>query len=214
VRRHTDAGGAPPALLIEGDGWRVLIEATGKLRELRDDPDASVIGSREEGSDDHGHGLMRTLDDVTPLTRVLRKKAGHGYEIADRPFVIAVLCAGDFVDEHDIAQALFGPIEYRVSMQTDRTTGHYLPGGLWHDRRGPRNRHVSAVLTASNLTPSGIAAVEPCLWLNPAASRPLDPLSLPWRRWEIDSTGRPIEQAPTSSAAGIFGLPPRWPAAG
>jgi hypothetical protein len=51
---------------------------------------------------------------VSSAQCVLRKKAGHGYGLADRPFVIAVLCAGDFVDEHDIAQTLFGPIEYET----------------------------------------------------------------------------------------------------
>lgn len=214
VRQHTDAGGTAPALLIDKDGWRVRIEATGILPELRGNPDAGVIGSRGEGADDEGEGLMRTLDDITPLTRVLRKKAGHGYELADRSFVIAVLCAGDFVDDHDIAQALFGRIEYRVSMRSDRATGRCLPGGLWHDGRGPRNRHVSAVLTASNLTLGGIAAVEPCLWLNPAASHPIEPTTMPWRRREISSTGQPIEHAPTSCAADVFGLPPRWPIAG
>lgn len=29
------------------------------------------------------------------------------------------------------------------------------------------------MLTASNLNPGGVGAVEPCLWLNPAAVHPI-----------------------------------------
>jgi hypothetical protein len=169
-------GAAAAAILIDEQGWRVRLEATGKKPELRADPDISVIGSRVEGfaEDPDGHGLFPEIDGITPLTRVLLRKAGHGYQIDDRPFMIAVLCAGELVDDHDIAQALFGRIEYAVSMSSDRAARRYLPGGLWHEEAGPRYTDVSAVLTASNLSPSGVAAVNPCLWLNPAATHPLD----------------------------------------
>jgi hypothetical protein len=126
--------------------------------------------------------------------------------------VIAVLCAGDFIEEHDIAQALFGPIEYRVAVDSDSATGAYQPGGLWHEGAGPRYTGVSAVLTASNLTPGAVAAVEPCLWLNPAATHPIDPGLLPWRRWEIDRRGRFVEHPAIRGAADLFGLTAGWPA--
>jgi hypothetical protein len=93
----------------------------------------------------------------------------------------AVLCAGDLIDDHDIAQALFGRIEYTASMSSDRVSGRLLSGGLWHDGDGPRYSAVSAVLTASNLGPKSVAAVEPCLWLNPVAANPIETASLPWR---------------------------------
>ncbi|MFI4991432.1 MAG: hypothetical protein ACHQHO_11035 [Solirubrobacterales bacterium] len=214
VRQDVDDGGAPPAITIDKHGWLVWIEATAKKAELRDDPEMGVIGSRVEGfaKDAVDDGLLSPIDDVTPLTNVLLKKAGHGYELNDRPFVIAVLCAGDFIDEHDIAQALFGRIEYRLSMDSNRSTGTYLPGGLWHDGAGSRYTGVSAVLTASNLTPGAVAAVEPRLWINPDASHPIDPGSLPWGRWEVAADGRLVERSATRTSADLFGLPSNWPA--
>jgi len=213
-RRRVDAGGPPVEKLIDRDGWRVRLQATAKLPEHRGRPGMGVISGREEGFTDDagGEGLLAEVDDVAPLTRVLLKKAGHGYELEERQFMIAVLCAGALVDDQDIAQALFGRIEYTVSMSSDRAVGRYLPGGLWHEGAGPRYTNVSAVLTASNLNPGSVAAVEPCLWLNPAATHPIDAAALPWQRREFDARGRLVEHPARTRAADIFGLPPRWPA--
>jgi len=213
VRRDADAGQAAPEFIIDKDGWLVVIEATGKLVELRGDPEMGVIGSRVEGFDPDADGedLLPKIDDITPLTDALLRKAGHRYELGGRPFVIAVLCAGDFIDEHDIAQALFGQIDYWRGISTGRADGDFQPGGLWHDGGGARYTRVSAVLTASNLTPNAVAAVEPRLWLNLAAAHPIDPSSLPWRSWEIDSSGRFVERPAAKSAAELFELPVRWP---
>jgi hypothetical protein len=125
--------------------------------------------------------------------------------------VIAVLCAGDFIDEHDIAQALFGQIEYWLGTGSGRADGDFQPGGLWHDGGGARYTRVSAVLTASNLTPNAVVAVEPRLWLNPAAAHPIDPKLLPWCSFEMDPSGRFVERRAAKSAAELFGLPVRWP---
>jgi hypothetical protein len=213
VRRGADAGQAAPEFIVDKDGWLVVIEATGKLVELRGDPEMGVIGSRVEGfdSDVGAEDLLPRIDDITPLTDALLRKAGHGYELGGRPFVIAVLCAGDFIDEHDIAQALFGQIDYWRGISSGRADGDFQPGGLWHDGGGARYTRVSAVLTASNLTPNAVAAVEPRLWLNLAAAHPIDPSSLPWRSWEIDSSGRFVERPAAKSAAELFELPVRWP---
>lgn len=214
-RRRTDAGAAPAEMLIDRDGWRVRLQATAKLPANRGTTDSGVISGREEGfaDDPDGEDLLAQVDDITPLTRVLLRKAGHGYELGERPFVIAVLCAGPLIDDHDIAQALFGPIGYTLSVSSSQAAGRYLPGGLWHEGAGHRYTDVSAVLTASNLHPGSIASVEPCLWLNPAATHPLDATSLPWLRREFGPDGRLVEHPATASAADIFGLSPRWPAA-
>jgi hypothetical protein len=210
------AGGAAQSKRIDKEGWRLRIDATAMKPDLRGESDMGVIGSLVEGfaEDPHDQDLMREIDDITPLTNGLLKKAGHGYEVGGRPFVIAVLCAGDFVDDQEIAQALLGPIEYRGSMSSNQAVGEYLPGGLWHEGAGARYTEVSAVLTASNLSPTGVAAVEPCLWLNPAATHPVDTTALPWRRYEIQSNGQMVEHPATVSAANMFGLPAGWPGVG
>jgi hypothetical protein len=195
-RRRVDAGGEPAEKLIDQDGWRVRLQATAKLPENRGRPESGVMAGQEEGfaDDPDGEDLLAEVDDITPLRRVLLRKAGHGYKLDERPFVIAVLCAGQLIHDHDIAQALFGP------------------GGLWHEGAGARYREVSAVLTASNLHPANVASVATCLWLNPAATHALDAASLPCLRRKIGQGGL-VEQPATASAAGIFGLSPQWPAA-
>jgi hypothetical protein len=214
--RRTDAGGAPAGMVVDRDGWFVRLQATAKPPERRGRIDTGVIGAIEEGfaDDPDGEDLLAQVDDITPLTAALLRKASHGYELGGRPFVIAVLCAGPLIDDHDIAQALFGPIGYTISMSSSQAVDRYLPGGLWHEGAGPRYTDVSAVLTASNLHPGNVASVEPCLWLNPAASDPLKATSLPWLRREIGPSGRLVEHPATARTADIFGLSPRRPAAG
>jgi hypothetical protein len=214
-RRRTDAGEAPAQMMIDRDGWRVRLQATAKLPERRSRPHTTVISGREEGfaDDPDGEDLPAEVDDIAPLTRALLRKAGHGYDLGERPFVIAVLCAGPLVNDHDIAQAVFGPIGDSLSVPSDRVAGRYLAGGLWHAGAGVRYRDVSAVLTASHLHPGNVASVEPCLWLNPAATRPLDAPWLPWLRREIGPDGRLAKHPATASAASVFDLPERWPAA-
>ncbi len=208
LRRQAEAGEPAPAITINEQGWIVQIEATGLKPELRGDASAGVIGSRMEGfaTDADGEDVVAKLDDIRPLTNVLLKKAGHDYELNDRPFVIAVLCAGDFVDDHDIAQALFGRLEYRISMDSDRSVGRYVPGDYRTDAPAPATDQSRRFCTARNVTPGAIAAVEPRLWLNPDASRPINLNALPWASWEIATGGQLIEHPATRTAADLFGL--------
>jgi hypothetical protein len=147
------------------------------------------------------------MDEVTPLRKALRAKAGHRYELEERPFVIAALCAGGLVEDRDVAQALLGDIRYRPG-----GAGHYVGGGLWlGDDLKPRNRDVSAVLICIDLRPSGVTVVQPTLWTNPWARRQLPDDFLPWRRMAIDDDGHIEEYLATRTVADIFGLDPAWP---
>jgi hypothetical protein len=190
---------------FERDGWRFKIEASPWLPHLRGRRDLRLIGSRVEGFD--GDGGLRTMDEVTPLRKALRAKAVHRYEVGGCPFIIAVLCAGGLVDDEDVAQALLGDTRHGLGGPS-----HYVGGGLWlGDDRQPRNRDVSAVLVAFDLRPSGVAVVEPTLWTNPWARRPLPADLLPWRRMAIADDGRTQEHPATRTAADVLGLDPTWP---
>jgi hypothetical protein len=125
VERERAARGLPPAQTIwRWEGWTVHFQATGLRKELRGEPRDTVIGGEVEGLGGHTHRIVgertiefdgpRPLDDRRLLERKLVHKAGHHYETEDQPLVIAVLCAGECVRDHEIAQALFGPIEYRL----------------------------------------------------------------------------------------------------
>lgn len=79
---------------IEHDGWIVDVDATPIRADLRGRQDFGGIGSRTEGFEngERGHIEMRKLEDAEPIAKALRSKAGHGYELDDKPFVIAA-CA-------------------------------------------------------------------------------------------------------------------------
>lgn len=196
-------GAEPPQTIIDFEGWSLDLSATPLRSDLRGRADFGVIGSRVEGSEIFEAGGReidgwKAIDDVTPLTRSLLAKAAKGYELDDEPFVIAVLCAGPFVEEREIEMALFGQ-----PGQSD---------GLWVYRGRPRYSRVSAVLTATELAPASCALVEPCVWHNPWANAPLEGSALPYRQIEIGASGEVIEHPAKRRAAEMLGLSPRWPA--
>lgn len=84
------------------------------------------------------------------------------------------------------------------------------PNGLWHAPRKPVNTRVSAIVTIPQLSAASAAAVEPTVWINPWAERPLM-LEFPWRRQEIVPDGRSTTHEATISATKVLGLPPHWP---
>jgi len=125
--------------------------------------------------------------------------------------VIGLLCAGTFVDDQDIGRALMGGSSYAWDRQADELRGHRARNGAWISGDGPINTRTSSILTLVNLTPYGCAAVEPTLWTNCWARRPLA-IGFPWRRMETTVSGQIIEHPATSTAADVLGLSPRWPA--
>jgi hypothetical protein len=195
------AGGRPSRCRLEYRGWVVDLEASPLNPELRGRPDLRVIGSRTEGfevaSIEHDDlDTLRAMDEVGPLLRSLEKKAGHGYELRDEPFVVAMLCAGLFAEDLEIEMSLLGGAG---------------EDGLWVKSGRPRYSRVSAVLTIADLRPETSALVEPTLWLNPWASRPLIADQLPWRRIEFTKEGRATEIPAVRTTAEILGVDPRWP---
>ncbi len=195
------AGGGAPRRRFEHRGWLIDLAATPLKPDLRGRGDLRVIGTRTEGFEvasieDDDLDTLKAMDDVGPLLRSLKKKAGHGYELDGESFVIAVLCAGLFVEDLEIDMALMGG------------TGE---DGLWMRGGRPRYGRVSAVLTASDLSPASSALIEPCLWVNPWADAPLRTKHLPWRRVEYRTDGSRIEIPATRTSAEILGLGPSWP---
>lgn len=192
--------GAPlPEKLIDHLGWQILVKASARRPELRGDPDAGAIGSRHEGWQEHrieGNDRtvtfegMKKFSEIESVHKTLIAKAGHGYSLEDRPFVIAALCAGVMVDDNDIAQALFGRLRYFIgSSASGELDAEFGGGGLWVTAGGsPVNTRVSAVLTVTDLAPGSMAIVEPTLWLNPWAAHPLREDAFPWRSVRIDET--------------------------
>lgn len=114
------------------------------------------------------------------------------------------------MDDDTVAQALFGRTEHRLSM-TGELRSELSGGGLWTSPVGkPINTSISAVLVAEQLGPGSVNLIEPCLWTNPWAARPVDPASFPWRRIEAEADGF-TERPQQRSSAEVLGLPPGWP---
>ncbi len=194
---------ALPERRLTFDGWDVHVRAIPVNPEHRRDPEHRVLGTHSEG--------IAPLDDTTPLRSKLKRKAGH-YGQLDRSYVIALLCAGDFVEDHDIADALLGSTAVRYSPRTGSLEPVREPNGFWHGANGPQNSRVSAVITVPQLSWSAITAVEPTVWIQPWAAHPLA-ASLPWRTQHIAADGRIETTEALRSPIDFLALPDRWPAA-
>jgi hypothetical protein len=191
-----------PERRLAFDGWDLWFQAIPVSPDHRGAPDHRVLGSHSEG--------MSLLDDAAPLRSKLKRK-GSRYGSLDRAYVVALLCAGDFVEDRDIADALLGSTAIRVNPLTHAADAARQPDGFWHGPRGPQNTRVSAVLTVPQLNWSSAAVVEPTLWLNPWAAHPL-PVTLPWRTHQIAPDGHFTTIEATVTAAELLDLPERWPA--
>jgi hypothetical protein len=135
------------------------------------------------------------LHDEELLGTVLRKKLKHGYKTDGTPFVVAVLCAGIFVEDRDVAAALIGA------------------DGVWPDGDGKRHERLSGVITVANLSPTAVAVVEPTLWTNPDAAHPISTDFFPWRRMAVRADGSAVEHSATRSVAGVLASAPGSPRA-
>jgi len=197
------AGGEAAARRIEVDGWTVDLTATGSKPDLRGRPDLGVIGSIVEGPDNYRHVIEgerriefdgpRSLNDDVLLAAALHRKLKHRYELDDLPYVIAILCAGDFVNDTDIVDALVGP------------------GGVWGHGAPDRSRRLSGIITATNLIPTALGVIEPTLWTNPNADHPVPDGFFPWRHISLSADGDQTEQPATRTAADVLGVSPRFP---
>jgi hypothetical protein len=190
-----------PRKALSFDGWEVELKAFPVSPEHRDSPDHQVIGSYSEG--------FATLDDAAPLRRKLKRKAGR-YGALELPYVVALLCAGDFADDKDIADALLGTTAIQFNPSTLATRTVRQPDGFWHGPNGPQNTSVSAAVTVPQLSSWSIIAVEPTVWLNPWAARPLT-AALPWRTHHIAKDGHINTSEATRTPADLFELPQLWP---
>jgi len=201
LRRAIDQEAYPPECRLTPDGWVITIEATPVRQDMPLTDDERVVGSAVEG--------FAELEDAGPLRRNLKRKATHYGEL-DAPYVIAALCVGTFVTDHDIEKALLGDTSYVWDPRQRLLTGVRQPNGLWHRPGKPVNTRVSAVVTIPQLSAASAATAEPTVWINPWAECPLV-LEFPWRRQEIGFDGGITTRETTTPAAEVLGLPPNWP---
>lgn len=184
-------------------GWKMKLRASPVKPELRDDPYMRGIGTWSIGSAGHEHVIKgertirfdgpRPLDDVGRITKAVTAKRKHGYDVGEMPFVIALLCRGDFVEDRDIAAALFSR-------------------DVWGtDAPSESRRSVSAVLTVTELSATSVAISAPTVWTNPHADRPLPTDAFPFRRFDVGPDDRLHETAARVPIAELLGIDPLFP---
>jgi hypothetical protein len=155
-------------------------------------------------------------NDVDRIHEALSKKGRrYGREPLPLPLVVAVLEVSGFVDEDDVADALFGRRAFEWtpgepdSVQLVRKRNGYWRGD-WSSDDVQRGTRVSAALFGSNLRYWRIATDLPQLWINPWAPVPLnhhDDFTTTTERED----GEIISAEGSLNASTVFSLDPEWP---
>ena len=110
-----------------------------------------------------------------------------------------------FLDDIDIAQALFGDEETVYRKASGKIEHRRKSNGLWSPRS---NTRVSAVITIDRANPWSFWDRTPVLWLNPWASNPLDKQFYEHRMEirETDASNGAQTKTDGKDFAGILGL--------
>lgn len=196
-------GGHPlPERTFSDSGWVLHITAIPRKEE------AWGTAGRPLGLTTSG---LFPVDNYSPMLRSLQQKATD-HRRTTRPVIIAMLCNRIAVRTNDVERALFGleGARLRNGVTDVELEAPVFGQGLWHGPSGPRNRHISAVVTCLKMTPEKVARTEPLVWLNPWAESPLT-CPHPLRVVQVES---PDALAITEASAQIhdlLGIPIDWP---
>jgi hypothetical protein len=150
-------------------------------------------------------GGTTAVNDVRPLRRKIKKKAARYGEL-DRPYLLAVLALGDFVQDRDVAHALLGAAAAGCERGASGVPDH----AVWIGPGGPCNTRLSGVLVARGAQSARPFTAAPTLWENPWALRPLD-AALPWRTARRAQDGAVVFADATAGVAGPLRSSCRWP---
>lgn len=190
-----------PELPLTPRDWDIRITPIPIKPEARGDPSHRLLGM--------GAPIAGMVNDVEMIGRTLDRKRKR-YGIPEEPFVIAILVMSSFPADDDILKALLGRTVVQLSVDFESARLVREPNGVWTSEGGPRNRHVSAVMTGVSLQPWNLATTGPTIWLNPWASRPLD-VPMPTRVADITTAGAVTFRDTTRPPHEVFGLPLEWP---
>lgn len=190
-----------PELILEERGWTVRFEAAPVKPEARGKPDHRVYGG--------GPAIGGMVDDVEQLRDKLKSKAGR-YGRPGLPIITAVLCASSFMEDQDVAQALYGRDAVQILGSGTEIQPIRQRNGFWMHETGSQNRRVSAVLTAVQLHPWNCSSITPRLWFNPWAEHRLA-AEFPFPSATANDRGKVSFTAREPDMAKILGLPADWP---
>ncbi|WP_407689718.1 hemin-binding protein [Mycobacterium sp. HUMS_1102779] len=205
VAEQIDAGMGIPALVLRVRGWIIEYGAFPVKPESRGET-SRLIGSYPMTGGSINNDTVRYRDLVS-------RKGGH-YGQPDKPLVVAVLNTSGFLEQDEVAEALFGSraIEYYEG-QPESVRAVRRRDGYW--RQGPpkRGARVSAVLDGENIYPWRVSAQMPTLWVNPWAERSIN-ATLPFATFTARDTGEVHQTKSGTSAGAVFDLNTDWPGFG
>lgn len=148
-----------------------------------------------------------------PIREAIKYKGGKYGEL-ERPLIVAVNHRGFSLDELDERQALFGPLQYAVSVDNpdQMSNATFGPDGAWTSAGGPTYTRVSGAWLFGNLTTTRLAKQRPTLYLNPWANIPI-PKDFNVIDHAFVREGS-IERISGKSVASIFSIAENWLDAG
>jgi hypothetical protein len=202
VSGQIDAGLGAPELVIKPRGWIIEYSAWPLLPESRGGH-GRLIGAYPMAGGFTNNETSRYRD-------IVSKKGGR-YGQPDKPFVVAVHNTSGFLDQGEVAEALFGShaFEYNPEQaQIVKTVRRR--DGYWRQGQPARGARVSAVLDGENIYPWCVAAQLPKLWLNPWAAIPVD-AAPPFTTFIAHDTGEIYQRESGTAAEAVFGVSSDWP---
>ena len=188
---------------IEVDGTHLFVSPYARDPQVRGDRSWPTVVS--------GSAQFGVKNEPPTILDDLGAKASK-FGRPDKPYVIAVLCQRDLVNEGDVEQALFGPEVVSIPVGPNGPVGD---ARLDHDRqgfwqRGERKQatRVSAVLSAMHLHAWSADVVPLRLWHNPWAALSLR-VELPWATVVPDlAANQLVRRQATATPADLLGLSP------
>lgn len=191
-----------PTRTFEEHGWTLEFQAFPKPRKRLSKPSDRIIHLHHSG--------FHWVDSRTPIRDAIRRKASR-YGDVQRPYLIAVNAIGNFINDIDIAEALFGQEVLEVRLGTGLEMHHRLarrPDGAWTSYGGERNTRVSGVLIGQNVSPSSVTSAPLTLYHNPWAQRQYSG-SLSVLKQYVPSERR-MEEIGGVHPHEILGVDPNW----
>jgi hypothetical protein len=188
----------------DAEGWSIRFRAIPKSPGHRGRPGRAIGVSMDQP--------VRAVDTSSGLRGAIKEKAGR-YGRLDRPYVIAILIEDQFVHGEDLVDALYGTVSYRINTSPDADPDPQpfrQLDGPWMSPNGPTNTRVSAVMTASNLSPPLIARIAPQVWHNPWAAQPMKD-RLAWRSSQVQDGGLLVASEAETEPSELLRLPAEWP---
>lgn len=193
-RRHFDD---LPSITFAPDGLELTFRPIPKLPQMQRVKGTRTVGVRSPME-------LREIEVHQRIRGAVGKKAKKYGGIA-APFILALNVQDEFCEWSDIADALFGDVEatlIRSKAGTVRNVGRCRNGALFGPQ-GPKNRQVSAVLVAEQMSPTTLRTHKVHFVHNPYAAHPIPADWFPFPQVLADSNGT-LRESPGTLTADIL----------